>query len=273
MNNKTTKQPATVGQYIEKYQDKILTLLPKLINPVVFINLATNEIRKSAKLRDCTPISLINSLIGAATLGLIPGSLLGQAYLVPFKDNKSGRLECTLIPGYRGFIKLMYNSGKVAKITADVVLDGDHFEYSYGTNEFLTHVPLRRQTIDAQIRGINYAYCLVKLTTGETIFKVLTSEDILKHRSYAKTDKFWGNYPEEMSKKTAIRVLSKLLPQESNDLAFARAVQVDVLAHEGNQAATIGSVIEEALPSPVSTQSTTQQQTRTEQLVNKITEE
>ena len=45
-----------------------------------------------------------------AQLGLEPGSGMGQAYLIPFKD------ECQFIIGYRGLLNLVYRSGHLRSL-------------------------------------------------------------------------------------------------------------------------------------------------------------
>ena len=71
----------------------------------------------------------------AAQLGVEPNTALGQAYLIPYGN------QCQFQLGYKGMLDLAYRTGEVRSITAEVVREGDVFEYELGLNPKLRHVP------------------------------------------------------------------------------------------------------------------------------------
>lgn len=51
-----------------------------------------------------SPESFIGALLTASTLGL--GLVLtGECYLIPYRDNKRGTVECQLIVGYKVLLR------------------------------------------------------------------------------------------------------------------------------------------------------------------------
>lgn len=166
--------------------------------------IALRTIRLNPKLAECTPESLVSSIIEAAGLGLEIDSR-GLAYFVPYGQ------KAQLIIGYKGFIELAYRSGKVTSIYAEVVCQNDEFEYEMGLYPRLKHVPALGD------RGpIQAVYAVAKMTSAEPMFTVLSLSDIERVRkNSAKTSNIWSMWPEAMMKKTAIRRLCKVLPMSS----------------------------------------------------------
>src|SRR5881398_983556 len=112
--------------------------LEKLLGPTLtveqFETAAMTYLRMNPKLIDCNPYSIVGGLRLGAQLGLSLGPL-GHFYLVPFKG------EAVFIIGYRGMVELAYRSGKLRRIEANVVREGDGFSFRHGTRAFLDHEP------------------------------------------------------------------------------------------------------------------------------------
>lgn len=172
------------------------------LDPERFTRVALTVIRQNPQLQRCKPESLLGALMTAAQLGLEPGPL-GEAYLVPFGDN------VTFIPGYRGLIKLAWQSGQLRHISAHVVYTADVFDYSLGLEPTLVHRPARGSRGDAV-----YAYAVAQLVNGGTEFVVLTIGEIeaLRRRSRAAEKGPWVTDWEAMARKTAVRQLIRWLP-------------------------------------------------------------
>jgi recombination protein RecT len=207
-------------------KDQIAAALPKHLTPERLIRVALTSISRNPKLLECSTPTLIGAIIQASQLGLEPDGVLGQAYLVPFRNNRTNATECQFIPGYRGYIDLARRSDRIKSIMAQVVREGDLFSYEYGINETLKHVPGDR-------RGeITHVYGYAKFTNGGYAFVVLTLEDInrTRLRSKSKDSGPWVTDFEAMAQKTAIRRLAKWLPLS---VEFARAVELDERAAAG----------------------------------------
>lgn len=194
---------------------QIQAALPRHMNADRMIRILTTEMKRVPELEECTLSSILSSIMQASQLGLEIGSLIGHGYLVPFnrKDKKTNRFikECQFIIGYRGMIDLARRSGKIIAISANDVYENDHFEFQYGLNEKLDHVP----TQGDRGRFIG-AYAVAKIENGGYSFGVMFKNEIEKIREKSKTGNKeyspWATHYEEMAKKTVIRRLFKYLP-------------------------------------------------------------
>lgn len=167
-----------------------------------FTRVALTVIRQNPALQRCRPESLLGALMTSAQLGLEPGPL-GEAYLVPFGD------QVTFIPGYRGLIKLAWQSGQLRHISAHIVYTNDTFDYALGLEPTLLHRPARGDRGDAI-----YAYAVAQLLNGGTEFVVLTIGEVeaLRARSRAAQKGPWVTDWDAMARKTAVRQLIRWLP-------------------------------------------------------------
>ncbi len=197
-----------VVSLLERMKPQIAAALPKHLDVNRFVRTALTEFRKTPLLWECDPITFVGSCVLLAQLGLELGPL-GHAYLLPFRNNKTGTVDCTLIIGYKGMIDLARRSGQIISLTAHAVYDNDHFHFAYGLNEVLDHTPTLHDR--GQIKAV---YAVARLVGGGHQFEVLSVPDVQKVQSKSKAGAFgpWKDNFEEMAKKTAIRKLFKYLP-------------------------------------------------------------
>lgn len=66
--------------------------LPKHFETERFVRIAITEMRRNPELQECTLQSVLGAFMQAAQLGLEPG-LLGQCYLIPFRNRKTKQKE------------------------------------------------------------------------------------------------------------------------------------------------------------------------------------
>lgn len=217
------EQPTTIKGWINAYKDEVAKALPSVMAPERFTRIALSAVSNNPDLAKCTPGSFIGALLNAAQLGLEPNTPLGQAYLIPFKNNKKGVTECTFQIGYKGMLDLAYRSGEIQTIQAHTVYENDDFDYELGMNPILKHKPAKSN------RGKPiYYYAIFKLVNGGQGFQVMSREDVENHaQRYSKTFNFgpWQTNFDEMAKKTVMKKLLKYAPLKSE---FARGVQQDL---------------------------------------------
>jgi recombination protein RecT len=206
-----TRKLQTLAGILEQKKGSLSTVVARGLSAERLIKIAVAAASRSPQLIECDPVTVYRSLSEAAQLGLEAGSPLGHAYLVPFKNNKSGRMECQFILGYRGMIDLARRSGQILSIEARVVYDGDVFDHEFGLDPKCKHVPRALELDDSKI---THAYAVAKLAGGGVQFEVLTKAQIDAVRAKSKAGKFgpWVDHYPEMAKKTAIRRLFKYLP-------------------------------------------------------------
>ena len=202
------------------------------------------EAGRNPKLRECTAQSVVMCVMHAAQLGLEPGGPMGQAYLIP-RRNK-GKMECTVIIGYKGLAALCRRSGEIKWMDANVVYDGDVFEWELGLNRRLRHEP-KAAPEDRTPDNVTHAYAIVVTKDGGEYFIVLDKGDIeARHdRSGTKGKSFspWRSDYAAMARKSALRALLNggLVPM-SAELATAVGYEVDDEVRRGE---TEGEIVDD----------------------------
>lgn len=198
---------------------RMLAILPKHLSADRMLRIAAMAIWKTPKLQDCHPMTLLGSIMTCGTLGLEPNTPLGHAYLLPFENRRAGTVDVTLIIGYTGYIDLARRSGKLISIHADVVREGDEFDYIYGSEAFLRHRPGEAENVPT-----THAYCHMKVQGGEG-FRVMSLAQINKARARSKSPNAgpWVTDFDAMAAKTPVRRLARFMPL-SLELASANDV-------------------------------------------------
>lgn len=197
------KKMASIKDLFEAARNKIAQVAPKHMSPDRMMRVALMTISRTPALAQCTPHSLLNAFMTASQLGLEIGGVLGEAYLVPYKT------EATFILGYRGMINLARRSGQIQSIEAQVVREGDHFEFEYGLETRFRHKPMTGPGAP-----ISYAWALARFKDGGHQLDVMTIDEInaVRKRSRASSNGPWVTDFAEMAKKTVVRRLAKYLP-------------------------------------------------------------
>lgn len=212
---------------IQKFESEIKRALPKHIDASRMTRIIITEVRKNPQLAECDKASFFGAIIQCAQLGLEPGSALGQCYLIPHRIK--GKLEVQFMIGYRGFIDLMERSGNVT-VEAHPVYEFDTFNYSYGLNPTLEHIPSRAAGRGAVVA----AYAVARYRDGRCKFIVTEKQDleIARSHSQSKNSEYspWGKFYAEMAMKTAVKRLAKMIPTL---IEMRRANEIDDQAELG----------------------------------------
>lgn len=218
---------ARIKTLLQENKAEIAAALPSHISIDRMLTIAQTAATSLPQLLECYTPSLFGALIKSTQLGLEPNNALGQSYLVPFRNKKQNRTDVQLIIGYRGMIDLARRSGHIKSIQAQAVREGDIFEFEWGTEEKLKHVP-------GAVRGeITHFYAYAVLTDGGTQFDVCTKADIdaLMRSTQSRGDYGpWKDHYEQMGRKSLIRRLFSYLPCSIN---MAQAQVVDAQAERG----------------------------------------
>ena len=212
----------TIKDYIRAMEGEIAKALPSVMTPERFTRITLSALSSNPDLQGTTPASFLGAMMTAAQLGLEPNAPLGQAYLIPYKNK--GTLECQFQLGYRGMIDLAYRSGEVQIIQAHIVYANDKFDFSFGIDPKLNHVPALGERGEA-----THVYAMFRTKDGGYGFDVMTIDDVRRHaakysKSYSSSYSPWNTNFEEMAKKTVLKRVLKYAPLKSD---FARAVAAD----------------------------------------------
>jgi len=204
----------TLGQLIERMRPEIARALPRHMSPDRMARIAQTALKQTPALQRCSAESFLGALMTCAQLGLEPGPN-GEAYLIPYGS------QATFVPGYKGLIKLAWQSERMLDIWAEIVYANDEFDYDLGLERTLRHKPARED------RGKpTHVYAAAKLKGGGTPFVVMTTSEVEAIRASSKSGKSgpWASHWDAMAKKTAVKQLAKWLPMCSE---LSHAVQYD----------------------------------------------
>jgi recombination protein RecT len=231
----------SVRQLIQQMTPEIKKALPAHLDADRIARIAITLIGTNRALAECTPESFLGALMTASQLGLEPGPL-GEAYLVPYGK------QVTFIAGYKGLIKLAYQSGQLKRIDAHVIREHDEFDFAYGSDPYLRHKP---QLLADRGRAIG-VYATAELTSGAKPFVVLAVDEIERHRRRSRAaDKGpWVTDWDAMARKTAVRGLARWLPLSPDLRNFATAAHLDGSVRTVAAHAEVGSVDEVTYDEP-----------------------
>jgi recombination protein RecT len=211
---------------------QLLSLLPGPEAVRRFQRVTVQALVKNPDLLDCTPDSVVQSVMEAAAMGLEPTGSTGGAYLVPrnvnvgTKDRPKYEKQAQLIPDYRGVSKMVTRTrmdgspSDVAKVEWRVVKEGDEFAWTEGTAPTLTHVPALAP--DRSAKPTTHVYAVGTLRSGETLFDVMDHAAVERIRKRGKPKAFspWDSDWDEMAKARVVKRLCKMLPVEPVVLAI-----------------------------------------------------
>lgn len=211
--------------------ERLKHALPPSINIEEFTSNLLIEIHNNPLLQKCSFISLLQVAIDSANFGLIPNSLKGHVWLIPYKNynkqTKSHIYQAKLQIGYKGYIKKLYDNDITleVEIVTHEEIEKDRFEELRGSNPSITHKPIRKGIRTKE--QIALAYAIAHIHDKQNIIDVMSIEEIEEaaktefYNSQTKTKEktlrgVWSSdrltdYI-EMVKKTLIRRIAKRCP-------------------------------------------------------------
>lgn len=201
-----------------------------------FLSSVMAAVQKTPKLLECEPMTIVNSFMTMAQLGLMPSDVSGEAYVLPY----AGKAQFQL--GYQGLITLFYRAGGTG-IRAEIVREHDKFSYLNGSVHH--EIDIFKSNVQ---RGAPVACYAIANVNGEDIAYGMNKDDIIaigKNFSKSFNSDFspWNakNDPELwMWKKTVLKQLGKLLPKNET---INRAIDAD---NQDSRISEIKGMVEES---------------------------
>lgn len=207
---KYLEAPTTVAQM----RQLIPQMAAKYLTPERVVRIVHGAVSRSPQLLACEPRSIVVAVMDALQLGLEPGGPLKHAYLVPYKNGKTGRLEAQMMIGYMGLVTLAKRAEAITACAAECVYPGDEFVVELGSEMKVVHRPRLDGRADTSL--IKGAYAWVRLADGQIMVEYLTREQIERVRAASKAGASehgpWSQWWDMMARKTAIRRLVSRLP-------------------------------------------------------------
>jgi len=214
------KKNPTMNDLIEKQKPEIERQLGGAMSSDAFVRAVLTEVRKTPKLAEANPATVLGGVMLAAQLKLEIGSGLGEFYLTPRKEKE--QQICLPIVGYQGLIKLALRSEFVTDVHAFMVRDGDQF--SYGANaERGMYFEWQPRDFE-ETRTWTGVVAVARMAKGGTTWVYLTRSQVEARRPSYWQSTPWASNEDEMVKKTAVRALAKYLPKSTE---LGKAIEAD----------------------------------------------
>lgn len=165
-----------------------------------YIASALLVVSNDAKLMECSPSSIFNSVMRAAALRLSCDPATKQAYIVPFYNSKKQCTEAQFIPGYVGINQMAHRTGKYRVLNTAPLYEGRIIEIDELTGEpriFGTRTGER-------IQGYFHYF---ELFNGFKHVLYMTVEQLREHgEKYAPKNPKWKTDFDAMARKTVTRL-------------------------------------------------------------------
>ncbi len=216
------KNEAELTRFIaDNYLTQIKNFFEDDRQAMKFLSSMRASVQKNPKLMECSPVTVINSFMTMAQLGLMPSDISGEAFVLPYAKNKKvgdaweHTLEAQFQLGYQGIITLLYRAG-VQSIRSEIVRKNDKFSMRNGIIDHEIDVMKSNEE-----RGEAVAAYVIATLNGQELSKAMNKKDILDmgrkfSKSFGGKHTPWDevNDPELwMWKKTVLKQLGKMLPK------------------------------------------------------------
>ena len=157
-------------------------------------------------LQMCDPKNVVMEALKAASLKLPINKQLGFAWIVPYRDGKTGQYIPTFQLGYKGYVQLCMRTGAYRYINADVVYEGELVKHDKLTGEI--EIDPEKRTGD---KKVGY-FAFIETLNGFRKTLYMTVEEVTKHaqqysKSYSSKNSVWATDFDAMALKTCLRLL------------------------------------------------------------------
>ncbi len=193
-----------------------------------FVTQIVSAVANNPQLSECEAGSVIAGALLGFSLRLSPSPQLGQYFLMPFNDKKTGQKKAQFVPGYKGYIQLAIRSGQYRDIDAMEVHEGEYLGRDKRTGqpiiEFIEDDDIREQTpvigymayfelLNGFAKTIYWSKAKVEKHADTYVpafslanYKKLQEGKIAKEDMW-KYSSYWYKSFDDMAKKTVLRQL------------------------------------------------------------------
>ena len=186
-------------------------------------------VNSNTVLQECPPETVVKAALTAAGMNLPINPNLGFAYIIPYRNGKTGKYEAQFQMGYKGFIQLAQRSGQFKRINATDVREGEYLGKDRMSGELnISWVDDETERNKLEIVGyVGY----FRLTNGFEKEHYMTKAELTAHakrfsQSFKKGYGLWVDDFDSMAKKTVLKLLI------SKYGALSTAMQEAILADQ-----------------------------------------
>lgn len=202
------KQKQTLGTLMQSsnVMSKLVNVLGNEKKASAFASSVLSVANGNNLLRNADPMTVLGSAMVAATLDLSVVPTLGEAYIVPYKNQAQFQL------GWKGLVELAMRSGRYKNIICEKVCEGELVKKNKFTGEYVFDED--GKTSDKVIGYMAY----FSLTDGFSKTVYWTIDEIKAHAEkfsqtyksdlrYGKKTSVWSSNFDSMAKKTVLKSL------------------------------------------------------------------
>jgi len=157
-------------------------------------------------LQMCDPKNVVMEALKAASLKLPINKQLGFAWIVPYRDGRTGQYIPTFQLGYKGYVQLCMRTGAYKYINADVVYEGELIKHDKLTGEI--EIDPEKRISD---KKVGY-FAFIETLNGFRKTLYMSVEEVTKHaqqysKNYGSKNSVWATDFDAMALKTCLRLL------------------------------------------------------------------
>lgn len=205
-----------------------------------FISSIVSAAQANPALQECTHSSILSGALLGESLKLSPSPQLGQFYLVPFNDNKSGQKVAQFQLGYKGYIQLAIRSGQYKKLNVLAIKEGELIRFD-PLNEEIEVALIDDEQAREQAPTIGY-YAMFEYVNGfrKALYwsRAKMEAHALKYSAGYKAKKgytFWEKDFDGMAYKTMLRQLISKWGIMSIEMQSAIDADMAVINEDGTK--------------------------------------
>lgn len=200
------QQDNSFAGLIKRCAPQLQAVMPKGFTPERLTQLAIATYKQIPDLKECSVQSMLSCCLKCAEIGLEPNDIMGNAYILPYNNRKTGRKEAQFILGKNGMLELVRRSGQVKTVRTQCVYEGDDFEY--WEDETGVHFSFKPNLdADHSAKNLKLVYLSCHLKDGGFVFLQMSKKEVDEVKERSKASKFgpWVSDYAAMAEKTVIR--------------------------------------------------------------------
>jgi phage RecT family recombinase len=225
---------------LRRHKDAIARVAAGALSEDRVFRLINVAFTRTPELLDCTAISVLNAVLHITYLGLEIAP--EQAYIVPFRDGKSGKRVATPIIDFRGLIRVAANAEIVFE-DPEIIYAGDKFQrWTDEQGKHFRHEPQDAMTDRGPAIGVYTVSRWHDIAKIHFMSKV--EIEPIKSAALARGSVPWKENEFAMWRKTVIRRAFKTLPRPTSEQHAKLLSKAQELDDAAEMSETIEPMIE-----------------------------
>lgn len=203
-------------------------------------NLISN-VQQNPKLAECTQGSLVNGMLAAHALHL--DFAMQQSYLIPFKDNKTGKIVAQFCIGWKGYVQMALRSAAYKKINVSELKEGELKKFDRLTEDY--EIEWIEDDIERDKKPSTHYIAFIELVNGFKKVLIWTREKVELHAKkysasyqgdlkYGSKKSFWSTDFDAQAKKTLLRQIISKFGIMSTEMQEAFKKDMSTIDEQGN---------------------------------------